>query len=111
MAKFALECPHCQTVNTVSFFDRIKGSIKCGNCGDEINIKANRLTSRVCPHCKNTILYDQAKKSNKCPACHKEIGEGLGRLVSFPCPQCSCIIQIDENADENASDTTCPVCD
>lgn len=107
MAKFMIECPHCNTLNQASTFILARKEIECGNCKEKINVKANRITSRVCPHCKNTILYDQAKMKNECPACHKEIGMGQGKLISFPCPQCSCVVQIDENA----STTNCPVCD
>lgn len=107
MAKFVIECPHCGTLNQASTFIFAKKVIKCGDCGTEIDVKANRLTSRKCPHCKNVFIYDQAKKKHTCPACHKEIGEGYGKIVSFPCPECSCIIQIDENT----KSTTCPVCD
>lgn len=111
MAKFALECPYCTTANTVSVFDKIKGSIKCGSCGEEINIKANRLASSKCPNCDSVFLYDQLKGINKCPACHSKININkikYSKLVSFPCPQCGCIVQFDEHGSSEAS---CPVCD
>ena len=107
MAKFLIECPHCSTLNQASNFIFAKKVIKCGDCGTDIDVKANRLTSRKCPHCSNVFVYDQAKKRHTCPACHKEIGAGFGKIVSVPCPECSCIVQIDENQDS----THCPVCD
>lgn len=112
MAKFALECPHCTIANTVSFFDKVKGSIKCGNCGEEINIKAHRLATGKCNNCESTFLYDQLKGIDKCPACHTKLNlnelKKKGKIVSFPCPQCSCIVQFDEQTNKPVS---CPVCD
>ena len=107
MAKFAIECPHCGTINQASTFIFSKKVIECGSCGQEINVKSSRLTSRKCPHCKSVFVYDQAKPKHTCPSCHKGITEGFGKVVSFPCPQCACIVQVDENT----KDTTCPVCE
>lgn len=107
MSKFLIECPNCGTLNRASNFIFAKKAIQCGNCKQTIDVKANRLTSKKCPHCKNVVVYDQAKKTHVCPACHEEMGVGAGKLASFQCPQCSCIIQVDENT----SSTTCPVCD
>ena len=107
MAKFTIECPHCGTLNQASTFIFARKVIKCGNCNTDIDIKSNRLTTRQCPHCKNTVIYDQAKNVNICPACHSNISMGEGKLVSFNCPQCGCGIQ----TDENTQSTICPVCD
>lgn len=110
MAKFALECPYCQTVNKVTFFNKVKGSIKCGNCGEEINIKENRLVSRKCPECKNTFLYDQKKGVEKCLICGHVISDkekDKTKIVSVPCPQCGCVVQVDANSNLEE----CPVCD
>lgn len=107
MAKFTLECPVCGTLNKASTFVLAKKEITCGNCHANINVKANRITSRKCPHCDNIFIYDQAKSRNVCPVCHKNVKVGQGKLIEFPCPQCSCIIQVDQNT----GTTTCPVCD
>ena len=107
MAKFTIECPHCGTLNQASSFIFAKKVIKCGNCQVDIDIKANRLTTRQCPHCDNVFVYDQKKKKTECPACRKPIDPGFGKIASFPCPECNCIIQIDENT----KTTTCHVCD
>lgn len=107
MAKFTIECPHCGTLNQASSFVFAKKVIKCGNCQVDIDIKANRLTTRQCPHCDNVFVYDQKKKKSECPACHKKIDPGFGKIAAFPCPECNCIIQIDENV----KSTTCHVCD
>lgn len=107
MAKFHIECPHCKTLNQASTFILAKKVITCGSCKKEIDVKANRLGSKTCPHCNNVFVYDQAKDNNVCPACHKKIEPGTGKMVSFGCPQCGCTITVDENSKE----TTCPVCD
>ena len=107
MAKFTLECPYCGALNRASTFVLSRNEISCGNCKASINVRANRMTSRKCPHCGNIFIYDQAKGKNVCPACHKKVKIGQGKIAEFPCPQCSCIIQIDKNA----GSTTCPVCD
>lgn len=106
MAKFVIECPQCGTLNEASTFIFAKKIIECGNCHNEINVKTNRMTSRICPHCNNVFIYDQAKQRSKCPACHKEIEPGFGRIATFPCPECGCGIQVDENT----KSITCPVC-
>ena len=107
MAKFYIDCPHCNTLNKASTFIFAKKKIECGNCGREIDVKSNRLTTRECPHCNNHFLYDKAKHVNKCPACHEAIDMDEGKLASFGCPQCGCNLQVDEK------DTfaICPVCD
>lgn len=107
MAKFHIECPHCKTLNQASTFILAKKLIKCGSCGKDIDVKANRLGSKTCPHCKNVFVYDQAKDNNVCPACHKKIEPGTGKMVSFGCPQCGCTMTVDENS----ATATCPVCD
>ena len=107
MAKFALECPHCGTLNQASTFIFAKKTIECGHCKQAINVKENRLTSRQCPHCKNVFLFDQSKQRNDCPVCHKSIGARFGKLVSFPCPECGCIAEVSEGKKTER----CAVCD
>ena len=60
MSKFVIECPQCgrSVLASNSLFARKK--IPC-TCGYEINVKSDRLTSRVCPHCGNTVVFDLAK--------------------------------------------------
>ena len=74
MAKFAIECPKCGSVNQASTFIFAKKAIKCGTCGEEINIKESRLISKTCEHCGKVFVCDQAKtKGKKCPSCGQAI--------------------------------------
>lgn len=106
MAKFLVECPHCQALNSASTFLLAKKVITCEQCKGAIDVKANRFTSRKCASCGNTILYDEAKGKGKCPYCHKKFAIGEGKLASFPCPQCGCVMQLDRETPE----ADCPVC-
>lgn len=109
MAKFVIECLHCGSYaeGKTGFFARKK--IDCA-CGYTINVKTDKMTTRDCPHCGNTVLYDQTKGENaKCPVCHNQLltQESMSALTEFSCPSCSCKI----TADKNASSYTCPLCD
>ena len=113
MSKFAIECPKCGSINTASTFILAKKVIKCGTCGEEINIKESRLTSKVCPHCGKVFVCDQAKaKGKKCPSCGKEIdiiqsATANYKMVSVNCPQCACSIEVDKTKETYF----CPICD
>ncbi len=109
MSKFVIECPHCGSYaeGKTGFFARKK--IDCA-CGYTINVKTDKMTTRDCPHCGNTVLYDQTKGEDaKCPVCHNQLvtRESMSALAEFSCPSCSCKI----TADKNASSYTCPLCD
>ncbi len=110
MAKFAIECPHCSSVNTASTFVFAKKVIKCGSCGTEINIKENRLASKKCPKCDRVFVYDIAKHK-KCPYCGESIDTMARNLhyamTELSCPQCSCTIEVDKNTPT----AFCPICD
>ncbi len=109
MAKFVMECPNCGKYVEASTGIFAKKKIDC-TCGYTIHVKADRLTSRVCPHCGNTVVYDQSKgESAKCPVCHEKINtmESLSALTEFSCPSCACRL----SADKNAATYTCPLCD
>ncbi|MBR3966359.1 MAG: SPFH domain-containing protein [Clostridia bacterium] len=113
MAKFALECPKCGSVNTASTLNPFKKAITCGSCGEEINIKASRITSKECPHCHKIFVYDQAKtKNRKCPSCGKDINAAQlatvkYKMESLNCPQCACSIEVDSTKENYF----CPICD
>ncbi len=112
MGKFAIECPKCGSINQASTFIFAKKVIKCGSCGEEINIKASRLTSKVCPGCRNVIVCDQAKlKGKKCPVCGMDISQlsatAAYKYVTVNCPQCACAIEVDKTKEIG----TCSVCD
>lgn len=109
MGKFVIECPHCGRYAEAStgFFARKK--IDCA-CGYTINVKTDKLTSKLCPHCGNMVVYDQSKGDEaKCPVCHELINtqESKKALVEFTCPSCSCTL----SADKNAEFYVCPLCE
>ena len=108
MAKFVIECPSCGRYAEASTGFFAKKKIKC-SCGNIINVKTDKMASKVCPHCGNTVVYDQSKGENaKCPVCHEHINtaDSMRALAEFTCPSCSCKL----SADKNASTYTCPLC-
>lgn len=112
MGKFSIECPKCGSINQASTFIFARKVIKCGSCGEDIDVKASRLTSKVCPGCGNVIVCDQAKlKDKKCPVCGEDINVRAAtakyKMVSVNCPQCSCNIEVDKTKEI----CTCPICD
>lgn len=109
MSKFVIECPSCGRYAEAStgFFARKK--IDCA-CGYTINVKTDKLSSKVCPSCGNNVVYDQSKGEDAlCPVCHERINtrESIAALVEFTCPSCSCKLA----ADKSSSAYTCPLCD
>lgn len=109
MAKFVIECPKCGSYaeGKTGFFARKK--IDC-SCGYTIDVRTDKITTRTCPHCGNTVLYDQTKGEDaKCPICHENIvtQESMSALAEFTCPSCSCQLFADKNAEEYV----CPLCD
>lgn len=109
MAKFAIECPSCGKYAEAStgFFAQRK--IPCV-CGYTIDVKADRLASKVCPHCGNQVAYDQSKGSSAyCPVCHGLVNtaELQQKLDDFSCGQCGVRL----SASKGAIRYTCPVCD
>ena len=108
MAKFVIECPQCGKSVEASNFIFAKKKIPC-SCGHVIDVKTEKLSSKVCPHCGNTVVYDQTKgEKAKCPVCHELINTKSERAVldEFTCPTCSCRL----SADRNASIYDCPLC-
>lgn len=109
MSKFVIECPVCGSYaeGKTGFFARKK--IDCA-CGYTIDVRTDKMTTRVCPHCGNTAIYDQTKGTDAlCPVCHQQLvtQESMSALVEFTCPSCSCKL----SADKNAKEYTCPLCD
>lgn len=109
MSRFVIECPSCGRYAEVSdgFFSKKK--IDC-TCGYTINVKTDKLSSKMCPHCGNTVVFDQSKGEDAvCPVCHEKINtrESMAALAEFTCPSCSCKL----SADKNAATYTCPLCD
>ncbi len=113
MGKFAIECPKCGSINTASTFIFAKKVIRCGTCGEEINIKQSRLTSKICPHCGKVFVCDQAKAAGKkCPSCGEpvelsQMATAQYKMTAVNCPQCACSIEVDKTKDT----FICPICD
>ncbi len=112
MAKFAIECPKCGSINQASTFIFAKKAIQCGTCGEEINIKASRLISKECPHCHKVFVCDQAKiKGKRCPSCGEAIdilqaATAKYKMITINCPQCACGIEVDGTKQTSF----CPIC-
>ena len=113
MSKFVIECPNCGKYAEASsggFLGIGKTrKIDC-TCGYTINVATDKISSKICPHCGNTVIFDQSKGEDAlCPVCHEKINtrESMAALVEFTFPSCSCTL----SADKNAAKFTCPLCD
>ena len=109
MAKFVIECPRCgrYAEAKTGFFSRKK--IDC-SCGYTIDVRTDRLASRVCPHCGNTVVYDQAEGDKaRCPVCHEPINTLADnvKLEEFSCAQCGVRLEVVKGTESYV----CPVCD
>jgi len=109
MSKFVMECPNCgkYVEAKTGFFARKK--IDC-TCGYTIDVRTDKLTSRVCAHCGNDVVFDQSKgAAAKCPVCGEPINTMADRdkTVQFSCAQCGVRL----NTAKGATTYICPVCD
>lgn len=109
MAKFVIECPVCgkYAEAKTGFFARKK--IDCA-CGHTINVRTEKLSSRVCPHCGNNVVFDQSKgEKAKCPVCGEPINTMAeqDKTAEFTCEQCGIHLRSSKAAER----FTCPVCD
>jgi len=120
MGKFAIQCDRCG--NYVYARNGIRGlfqpKVQC-TCGNEIDVRANRMTAAVCPTCGNTVVYDQgAKNQPTCPYCKNKIipetfdenNKGMAAqnaVRHFHCPQCGVELQ----AAVGTENYSCPICD
>ncbi len=109
MSKFVIECPSCGRYAQAStgFFARKK--IDC-LCGHVINVRTEKMTSKVCPHCRNNVIFDQSEGENAlCPVCKEKLltTDSISNTAEFSCPSCFCRLTADKSADRY----TCPVCD
>lgn len=108
MGKFAIECPHCGKINQASTSLFAKRIIKCGFCGDAIDVKASKQVFKKCPNCDSVFAFNQKKNNNECPICgvtiaRKDMGATQKHIV-INCPECACAIEVNE------SDNECPIC-
>lgn len=110
MAKFAIECPKCgkYAEGKTGFWIFGDKKIKC-SCGNVIDVKTDKLTSRKCPHCGNDVVFDQTKGANAiCPVCHEKITPAdKQQLAEFSCKQCGVRLM----TTKGASTYICPICD
>lgn len=109
MSKFVIECPSCGRYTEASSGFFAKKKIDCA-CGYKINVKTDRMSSKLCPKCGNNVVFDQSKGDDaSCPVCGNAINtiEHKAQLTEFTCPSCSCKL----SADKNAESYTCPLCD
>ena len=109
MARFVIECPNCgkYAEARTGFFARKK--IDCA-CGYTIDIRTDKLTSRECPHCGNTVVFDQSLGAGaKCPICHEPINTMVeqSKVEEISCAQCGVKLMVSKAA----AAYTCPVCD
>ena len=109
MSKFVIECPRCgrYAEAKTGFFARKK--IEC-SCGHTIDVRTDKLASRVCPHCGNNVVFDQSKGGKaKCPVCGEPINTMAeqDKTVEFSCGQCGIRLR----TAKGTSSYICPVCD
>ena len=104
-----MECPNCGNYVQASTGLFAKKTIDC-TCGYTIDVKADRMTSRVCEHCGNTVLFDQKKGANAvCPVCKKKINtvDEQSAYAEVSCPSCGCSVTVDKSK----GGAVCPLCD
>ncbi len=113
MAKFVIECPQCGKYAQASsgLFGFIGGTrtVNC-SCGHVIDVKAEKLSSRECPHCGNNVVFDQSKGDKAvCPVCGEPINTMAqqNKTVEFSCGQCGIRLRTSRSAEHYR----CPVCD
>ena len=108
MSKFLIQCPVCHNYAEAKTGFFASKRIPCA-CGNVINVKTDRMVSRTCPGCGNSVLFDQSKPDSTCPICHSTlVPQGaMNTLLNFRCRTCGCSLQ----ANKAAVQVTCPVCD
>lgn len=109
MAKFAIECPVCGKYAEAKTGFFAKKKINC-SCGNVIDVRTDKLSSKKCPHCGNQVVYDQTKGVGAtCPICRQTINTVADNQKGeeFSCAQCG----IRLTTTKGASTYVCPVCD
>lgn len=113
MAKFVIECPKCGKYAQASsglfgFIGRTR-KVDCA-CGHTIDVDAEKLSSRECPHCGNNVVFDQSKGEKAlCPVCGEPVNTMAeqNKTVEFSCAQCGIRLR----TAKGAKTYRCPVCD
>lgn len=109
MTKFAIECPVCKKYAEAKTGFFAKKKIEC-SCGNTIDVRIDKLTSKECPHCGNQVVFDQTKGSDAvCPICREKINtiSEHQKVVAFSCTQCGIRLM----TAKSVSSYICPVCD
>ena len=99
MAKFIIECPVCGRYTEASTSLFAKKKIKCV-CGYNILIKTDKVSSKKCENCGNTVIYDQSLGEKAvCPVCKHKINtvEDISNHVNLTCPTCGCKVNTNKN--------------
>lgn len=122
MGKYVIACPREGCGRYIEASSGLFGTglfakkkVKC-SCGEVIDLKSNKLSSRKCEHCGNIVVYDQSKSVKaKCPICHTPINtvEVQSKNVEFSCEECGIRISAPKT-DENGNEVNyyaCPICD
>lgn len=109
MSKFIIECPKCHRYANAAtgFFASKKVHCVCGNV---IQVKTDRITTRTCPGCGNNVAYDQAQGDDAvCLVCKTKINtpEMRAKTATINCVSCGCSIQVRKED----SQIVCPICD
>ena len=100
MSKFMIECPKCHRYNEASNGLFARRNILC-SCGNIINVKNDKIVTRVCPGCGNTVVYDQSEGTKaKCPVCSQQLvaDSDRNKMIHFPCHTCGCLLQVSKSA-------------
>ena len=105
MPQIIIECPACRKPIRAGIGVFSKKKIYC-NCGFAIDVSAERMAEKQCPHCGNTVVYDRKNsESATCPVCHMKINAGK-ELIKISCPSCKAQL----TADKSAKTYICPQC-
>lgn len=110
--QFVIRCPSCGKYATArrGLFGVIgrTNKINC-ECGNVIELKADKMASCICPNCKNEVIFDQSKGDKaKCPICQEPLvtPDSMSEYTHISCPSCGCTA----NVHKGAAQITCALC-
>ena len=109
LGKFAIACPECGSyvVAYNGLHGLIKRKVVC-QCGRQIDVQTERMTSTICPHCNNSVIYDQGNPNPNCPVCGETIAPSdKVQMIPFKCPECGVSLE----APLGTGNYNCPICD
>ena len=109
MGRFIMECPNCGRYVQAETGLFAKRKIDC-SCGYTIQVRTDKLTSRICPHCGNAVVFDQSKGEKAlCPVCKEPINTMAEQTKTeeISCEQCGVRLIVNVAAQMYV----CPVCD